>query len=214
LPIAGASLLEAGFFIGSVFVIGRFGTLALAATTIAMQLPHITFMVPMGVAQAATVRVGHAVGRGDVAGAFRAGWTALAVALGFMSFMTIVVLMVPEVFASVFLDSARPDSAEVLALAVSYLYFAAFFQAGDGIQVVAAGALRGLSDTAVPMAIAGLCYWGIGMGGGLALGFLAGMEGRGLWAGFVLGLTSAAILLTHRFRRLQARRFIPPVAAA
>ena len=212
LPIAGTTLLEAGFFIGSVFIIGSFGSVAIAATTIAMQLPHITFMVPMGLAQAATVRVGHAVGRRDARGAYRAGWAALAIALGFMSVMTLVVLVLPAAFASIFLDDARPDSEPVLALAVSYLFFAAFFQAGDGIQAVAAGALRGFNDTAVPMLIAGVCYWGIGLGGGIALAFGAGMEGDGLWAGFVLGLTSAAIVLTHRFRRLGARGYMPASA--
>jgi len=211
LPIAGASFLEAGFFIGSIFVIGQFGSLALAATMIAMQLPHISFMVPMGLSQAATVRVGQAVGRRDVAGAYRAGWVALAISLGFMSIMTVVVLSVPEAFASIFLDSARTDSADVVALAVSYLFFAAFFQAGDGIQAVAAGALRGLNDTAVPMVIAAVCYWGIGLGSGLWLGFVVGMEGSGLWVGFVFGLTSAAIVLSHRFKRLDARRYIPSV---
>lgn len=213
LPIAGTSLLEAGYFIGSIFIIGKFGSLAIAATMIAMQLPHISFMVPMGLAQAATVRVGQAVGRRDISGAYRAGWMAFAIALGFMSMMTVVVLVVPELFASIFLDGARPDSAEVLSLAVTYLFFAAFFQAGDGIQAVAAGALRGLNDTAVPMVIAAICYWGIGLGSGLWLGFGAGMEGSGLWVGFVLGLTSAAIVLSHRFRRLETRAYIPAVAS-
>ena len=211
LPIAGARVLESGFFIGSIFVIGQFGSLAIAASMIALQLVHISFMVPTGLAEAATVRVGHAVGRRDVAGAYRAGWMALAIALGFMSIMTMVVLSVPEAFASAFLDGTRPDSAEVLTLAVSYLFFAAFFQAGDGIQAVAAGALRGLSDTAVPMTIAAVCYWGIGLGSGLGLGFVAGMEGGGLWVGFVFGLTSAAIVLTHRFRRLDKSRYIPSI---
>jgi MATE family multidrug resistance protein len=200
-----------GFFIGSIFFIGQFGSLALAATMIAMQLPHISFMVPMGLSQAATVRVGQAVGRRDVAGAYRAGWMALAISLGFMSSMTVVVLSVPQAFASIFLDSARTDSADVVALAVSYLFFATFFQAGDGIQAVAAGVLRGLNDTAVPMVIAAVCYWGIGLGSGLWLGFVMGMEGGGLWVGFVLGLTSAAIVLSHRFKRLDTRRYIPSV---
>jgi MATE family multidrug resistance protein len=213
LPIAGTSLLEGGYFIGSIFFIGKFGSLPLAATMIAMQLPHISFMVPMGLAQAATVRVGHAVGRRDVQGAYRAGWMALAMALGFMSMMTVVVLIVPELFASAFLDGARADSAEVLALAVTYLFFAAFFQAGDGIQAVAAGALRGLNDTAAPMVIAAICYWGIGLGSGLWLAFAAGMEGSGLWIGFVIGLTCAAIVLAHRFRRQEARGYIPAVAS-
>ena len=211
LPIAGMSLLEAGFFFSSIFIVGQFGAHAIAATMIALQMPHITFMVPMGLGQAATVRVGQAVGRRDVNGAYRAGWTALAIALAFMSVMTAIVLSIPETFASIYLDGARPDSAAVLALAASYLIYAAFFQAADGIQAVAAGALRGLNDTARPMAIAAFSYWGIGLTSGLALAFWGGFEAAGLWMGFVLGLASAAFLLTRRFRNLEKRGYIPDV---
>lgn len=210
LPIAGMSLLEAGYFIGSVFIVGQFGTTAIAATMIALQLPHLAFMVPMGLAQAATVRVGQAAGRRDPAGAYRAGWMALALAAIYMTATTGIVLLIPEAFASIFLDTTRPDSAAVLALATSYLFFAAFFQAGDCIQAVAAGALRGLSDTAMPMVIAVASYWGVGLGTGLLLAFWVGMEGAGLWAGFIAGLSCAAILLTGRFRLLNRRRHLPP----
>ena len=211
LPIAGHALLEAGFFIGAVFIAGQFGALAIAATMIALQLPHVTFMVPMGLAQAATVRVGQAVGRRDPEAAYRSGRIALAIGLVYLTITTTVVLAIPETFAALFLDSTRPDSAPVLALATSYLFYAAFFQAGDSIQAIAAGALRGVNDTAVPMLIAGASYWGVGLGTGLYLAFEAGMEGAGLWAGFVAGLTCAALLLSWRFHSLQARRHIPAV---
>ena len=211
LPIAGALLLEAGFFIGAVLVVGQFGTMVIAAHMIAMQLPHITFMVPLGLAQAATVRVGQAVGRRDPAGVYRAGWVAIALTLTFMSLMTVVILSVPETFASMFLNHERADSAAVLALATSFLFYAAFFQLADGLQAVAAGALRGLNDTALPMVLAALSYWGIGLATGLALAFSGGMEGQGLWLGFVAGLSSAAILLTWRFRRLTCRGYMPEV---
>ena len=211
LPIAAMSLLEAGFFFSSIFIVGQFGAHAIAATMIALQMPHITFMVPMGLGQAATVRVGQAVGRGDVQGAYRSGWVALIIALAFMSVMTAILLAIPETFASIYLDGNHPDSSAVLALAASYLIYAAFFQAADGIQAVAAGALRGLSDTTWPMVIAAFSYWGIGLTSGLALAFWGGYEAAGLWMGFVVGLTCAAILLTYRFRRLQKRDYIPPV---
>lgn len=211
LPIAAMSLLEAGFFFSSIFIVGQFGAHAIAATMIALQMPHITFMVPMGLGQAATVRVGQAVGRRDVRGAYRSGWVAVSIALAFMSVMTAIVLSIPETFASIYLDGARPDSAAVLALASSYLIYAAFFQAADGIQAVAAGALRGLSDTTWPMAIAAFSYWGIGLTSGLTLAFAGGFEAAGLWMGFVLGLASAAFLLTRRFRRLERRGFMPDV---
>ncbi len=214
LPIAGTSLMEAGFFIGAAFVIGHFGAEAIAAHMIAMQLPHITFMVPMGLAQAATVRVGHAVGRRDAAGAYRAGWTATALTMCFMGTMTVVVLCIPDLFAAIFLDRSRSDSEAVFTLAVSFLFFAAFFQAADGIQAVVAGALRGLNDTVVPMAIAGISYWGIGFAVGIGLAFGADLQGAGLWLGFIFGLSCAAILLTRRFRQFARLRHLPEVTEA
>jgi MATE family multidrug resistance protein len=214
LPIAGASLLEAGFFIGAVFVVGQFGTAAIAAHMIAMQVPHVTFMVPMGLAQAATVRVGHAVGRRDVAGAYRAGWMAFALTVAFMSVTTAITLTLPEAIAGIFLDTARDDSAAVLALAVSFLFFAAFFQIADGLQAVASGALRGLNDTMAPMVIAALSYWGVGLAAGIGLAFGAGMGGAGMWLGFIAGLVCAAILLTRRFRRLARFSYLPALAVA
>lgn len=211
LPIAGMMLLEAGFFIGAVFVSGQFGTAVVAAHMIAMQLPHITFMVPMGMSQAATVRVGQAVGRRDPVAAYRAGWTALAVTAGFMALMMVTVLAIPETFASMFLDHGRADSAAVMALATTFLFYAAFFQLADGIQAVAAGALRGLNDTAVPMLLAVVSYWGLGLGVGISFAFVAGMEGAGLWLGFDTGLICAAFFLTYRLNRLARRRYIPAV---
>lgn len=166
-------------------------------------------MVPMGLAQAATVRVGHAVGRRNAEAAYRAGWMALALTLCFRLTMTALVLSVPELFASLFLDEGRADSAAVLALAVSFLFFASFFQAADGVQVVAAGALRGLNDTVAPMFIAAISYWGVGLGTGIALAFGMELRGAGLWLGFIFGLSCAAILLTWRFRIFARRRYIP-----
>lgn len=211
-PIAGTMLLESGFFIGAVFVLGQFGAIAIAAHMIAIQLPHVTFMVPMGLSQAATVRVGQAVGRRDVVGAYRAGWIAMGLTLAFMLVMTVVVVTIPELFASLFLDSARADSPAVLALAATYLFYGAFFQAADGLQAVAAGALRGLNDTAIPMVIAAASYWGVGFGSGLWLAFGAGMEGVGIWLGFVFGLGCAGTFLTLRFRRLSRRGYLPELA--
>ncbi len=212
-PIAGGMMLEAGFFIGAVFVMGQFGAIAIAAHMVAIQMPHVTFMVPMGLAQAATVRVGQAVGRRDAAGAYRAGWTALALTLAFMTLATVAILAIPEAFASIFLDRARADSAAVLALATAFLLYAAVFQLVDGVQAVALGALRGLNDTAIPMVLAALGYWGVGALGGLYLAFGAGMEGRGLWLGFVLGLSGAAVFLSWRFHRLARGRYLPAMRA-
>jgi MATE family multidrug resistance protein len=208
-PIAAISVMEAGFFIGAVFVIGQFGAVALAAQMIALQMPHISFMVPMGLSQAATVRVGQAVGRRDVSGAYRAGWSAIAVGVLSAALMTGVVITVPEQFASLFLDTSRPDSAEVLALAVSLLTLAALFQIADAVQAVAAGALRGLNDTALPMVIAGFSYWVLGAGSALWFAFEAGLQTQGIWIGFVVGLSAAAVLLVTRFKHQQRRRYLP-----
>ena len=208
-PIAGIMMLEAGFFIGAVFMMGWIGTVAVAAHMIAIQIPHVTFMVPMGLSQAATVRVGHAVGRRDALGAYRAGWTAIALALVFMAIMSGVIVAMPESLASLFLDETRADTPEVLALAVTFLGMAALFQAADGVQAVAAGALRGLNDTGVPMAIAGVSYWVIGLASCVVLAFWMDLGGIGLWIGFVVGLAIAAVLLTWRFARLGKRRHIP-----
>ena len=210
-PIAAISVMEAGFFIGAVFVIGQFGAVAIAAHMIAMQMPHITFMVPMGLSQAATVRVGHAAGRRDVAGAYRAGWSAIAVSVLFAAVMTGVIVTVPEPFAGLFLDTARTDAAEVLNLAAALLMLAAMFQIVDALQAVAAGALRGLNDTALPMVIAGVSYWGLGAGSAVWLAFGAGWRTEGVWAGFVIGLTAAAVLMIWRFRTQQRRRYLPDI---
>jgi multidrug resistance protein, MATE family len=211
LPIAGTHLMVAGFFIGAVFVIGSFGTEAIAAHMIAIQLPHISIMIPMGLSQAATVRVGHAVGRRNVEAAYRAGWVATAMTVCFMTMMSVVVMLVPEAFVKLFIDTSHPESDAVLNLAVSFLVLAAFFQVADGIQEVMSGALRGLNDTVVPMFIAGISYWGVGLATGVWLAFSRDLQGVGLWLGFIFGLSCAAILLGWRFYRFFKNRHLPSI---
>jgi MATE family multidrug resistance protein len=111
-----------------------------------------------------------------------------------------------------FLDHGRADSAAVMALATTFLFYAAFFQMADGVQAVAAGALRGLNDTVMPMLIAMVSYWGIGSSVGLWLAYGAGLDGVGLWLGFVIALSCAALLLSWRLRSLARRRYIPALA--
>ena len=212
LPIAGTMLLEGGFFIAAAFVAGRFGAAVIAAHTIAMQLPHISFMVPMGLAQAATVRVGQAVGRGDAVAAYRSGWIAIAVTLAFMSVMTVIVLAIPHTFASAFMDHDRADSAAVLALATTFLFYAAIFQMATVIQAVTAGALRGLNDTAMPMLLASSASGASAPQSGSRSPFSRACSGSGLWLGFDCGLGSVAALLTLRLRKLTRLRYIPAVA--
>lgn len=211
LPIAGIYVVESGIFIGSFLLMGAFGTATLAAHLIALQVPHAAFMVPMGISQAATVRVGQAAGRRDPEGAYRAGWTAMALALAFMMLTSAVILTLPESLALLFLDAARPDTAAVLPMAVGFLFYAALFQAGDGLQVVAAGALRGLNETALPMAIGAAGYWGLGGGLAVGLAYGAGIGPDGIWMGFVASLFVVAILLAMRFHQLGRRAYIPEV---
>lgn len=211
LPIAGTHLMVAGFFIGTVFVIGSFGTEAIAAHMIAIQLPHISIMIPVGLSQAATVRVGHAVGRRNVEAAYRAGWTATAMTVCFMTMMSVVVMLVPEAFVKLFIDTSHPVNATVLNLAVSFLFFAVFFQVADGIQEVISGALRGLNDTVTPMFIAGISYWGVGLATGVWLAFYRDLQGAGLWLGFIFGLSSAATMLGWRFYRFFKNQYLPSI---
>ncbi|MBX9795788.1 MATE family efflux transporter [Sphingomonas sp.] len=199
-PIAVTLGLEVTVFNAAVFLMGLFGTAALAAHAIAIQIASLTFMVPLGIAQAATVRVGLAYGRGDPGGIGRAGATALVLGIGFMAAMGLAMLAAPGLFVSLFL-ARTAETAPVFALAVRYLLVAALFQVVDGAQAVGAGCLRGLQDTTVPMMFAAVGYWVIGIGIGWWLGFHAGWEGLGIWTGLATGLAVVAVLMLARWAR-------------
>jgi MATE family, multidrug efflux pump len=200
-PIGGLQALEIGVFATSAAVVGLFGADALAAHQIAINYASITFMVPMGLGQAATVRVAGARGAGMPVAARRAAFVAAWLGAGFMALMAIVIWTAPQVIVAAYVSTADPANQALVALALRFLFFAALFQVLDGIQVVAAGALRGYEDTVVPMLYAGLGYWGIGFVGGLVLTFRLGLGPIGIWWGFVLGLASVATLLALRLRR-------------
>ena len=200
-PIGISSGVEAGLFTVTALLMGLLGTTALAAHQVAIQCAAFTFMVPLGVGIAGSVRVGQAAGRGDAAGARRAGYAAIALAVACMSGAAVLFWTAPEALVSLYLDVDAPANAAVVPLAAALLGIAAVFQVVDGLQVAAAGALRGLKDTRVPMLIAVASYWGVGLSAGAALGFGAGQGATGLWWGLVLGLTAAALLLTRRFHR-------------
>ena len=203
-PIAGALGFEVTVFNAAVFLIGLISARELAAHAIAIQLASVTFMVPMGLGQAATVRVGLAAGAGDAAAVGRAGWVALGLGVSFMATMAVLFLTIPGVFVAAFLDLRAEGAAEVAALAVSLLALAGVFQVADGAQTIAAGALRGLKDTRVPMLFAGLGYWVFGLPTGAALAFLAGWGAYGIWVGFVVGLGIVALLLVRRWSRRES----------
>jgi MATE family multidrug resistance protein len=201
LPIAITLALEVTIFNAAVFLMGLIGTASLAAHAIAIQIAALSFMVPLGLAQAVTVRVGLAFGRKDRDGIARAGWTAFVLGTGFMSCMSLLILTMPTTLVSLFLDEADPANAPVIPLAVSFLFVAALFQVVDGAQAVGAGMLRGLHDTTIPMLYAAVGYWIIGLGVGVGLGFGLGWQGVGIWVGLATGLAVVAILMITRWMR-------------
>src|SRR3569833_2011954 len=150
LPIGATVMFEITVFNAAVFLMGQFGTAAIAAHAIAIQIASTTFMVPMGVGQAATVRVGLASGARDPGGITRAGWSAFTLAIVFMATMSALMLTEPRLLIAAFIDINDPANTEVLGLAGSFLMCAAIFQIFDGAQVVGAGMLRGLQDTRGP----------------------------------------------------------------
>ncbi|NNM78326.1 MATE family efflux transporter [Sphingomonas sp. ID1715] len=209
LPIALTLSLEVTLFIAAVFLMGLIGTTSIAAHAIAIQIASLTFMVPLGLSQAVTVRVGLAYGRGDRQGITRAGWTAFVMAIAFMAAMALLIFAMPEHLVTLFLDPALPENRPVLPLAVSFLMVAALFQVFDGAQSVGAGMLRGLQDTTVPMIYAGFGYWIIGMGIALSLGFGLGWEGIGIWIGLAAGLAIVSVLMLFRWLRRDAIGLTP-----
>ncbi|MFZ9413775.1 MAG: MATE family efflux transporter [Alphaproteobacteria bacterium] len=199
LPVAGVLLLEVALFSAAVYAIGAISTEQLAAHQIAIQCAAVTFMVPFGLAQAATVRGGRAAGAGDREGVRRAGWTPFFLGLAFMSATAVALWAWGRPIAGLFLDLSVPANAAVALVAVEFLAIAAVFQVFDGSQTIAMGALRGLKDTRVPMAFAALGYWVLGFTAGCVAAFPLGMGGLGVWIGLALGLGAVAILATARF---------------
>ncbi|HEY1707866.1 MAG TPA: MATE family efflux transporter [Rhizomicrobium sp.] len=198
LPIGLTMMFEATLFFSSNFIMGHFGLDYLAAHTIAMNVPSVTFMVPLGIAMAATVRVGLAAGANDREASRRAGYAAILVASAFMFFTGIILWNWPFQLATVYLPPT-PANMPALLLAVTFLHVAALFQIVDGIQVTAALSLRGLKDAHAPMWISGASYWLAGFPTCLLFGFYFGLKGLGIWIGLAFGLFVAAILMCWRF---------------
>ncbi|WP_340314787.1 MATE family efflux transporter [Rhizorhabdus argentea] len=201
LPIAVTLALEVTVFNAAVFLMGLIGRAPLAAHAIAIQIAALCFMVPMGIGQAATVRVGYAHGRGDGDAAGRAGWLALILGTAFAMLSAALLIGAPRLLIGGFIDVDAPANAEVTRLAVSFLAVAALFQLVDCAQAVASGVLRGLQDTRVPMIFAAIGYWVIGIGVGTLLAFPLGMGGLGIWLGLACGLGVVAVLLVWRWTR-------------
>ncbi|MCC4254213.1 MAG: MATE family efflux transporter [Pseudomonadota bacterium] len=209
LPIAVTLGFETTVFNASAFLMGLIGRDSLAAHAVAIQIAALVFMVPMGIGQAATVRVGIAYGRADWAGVGRAGWLALGIGTGFACCAAALLILAPRLLVSAFLDLSDPANARTAALAVSFLAVAALFQLADAAQAVGAGVLRGVQDTRVPMIFALIGYWVVGIGVGTLLAFPGGMAGVGIWLGLASGLSAAALLLVARWSLRDRLRLLP-----
>jgi multidrug resistance protein, MATE family len=209
LPIGVTMGLEGGVFGAAVMLMGLIDTASVAAHAIALQVASVTFMVPLGLAQAATVRVGIGYGRRDAQMIQRAGWTSFVMGTGFMTAMALLMWMMPETLISLFIASDAAVNAEVVQLAISFLAIAALFQIVDGAQVVGAGMLRGLHDTRVPMIFAAFGYWVVGIGVGAWLAFHAGWNGVGIWTGLAVGLGIVAVLMLMRWSMRERLGLLP-----
>jgi multidrug resistance protein, MATE family len=201
-PISISFLLEYGLFGAAGLLMGLISTVALAAHQIALQIAAILYMVPFGIAMAATVRVGHAVGRGDAPAVKRAGFVATGLGVVFMSAMTLAVILGRFGIAEIFLGEATDATAE---LAATLLLVGSTFFIADGIQTVVAGALRGMNDTRIPLLFATVSYWLVGFTCACALGFWTSLGAVGVWIGLSCGTAVYAVLLILRFRRLASR---------
>ena len=201
-PISISFLLEYGLFGAAGLLMGLISTTALAAHQIALQIAAILFMVPFGIGMAATVRVGHAVGRRDAAAVRRAGLIATGLGIGFMAAMTLVVILGRFAIAQIFLGEGADAAAELTA---TLLLIGATFFIADGIQTIASGSLRGMSDTRVPLLFATVSYWLIGFTLACGLGFWTPLGAVGVWIGLSCGTLVYATLLLLRFRLLASR---------
>ncbi len=203
LPVGTTLLFEVGLFFAASILLGLISTEQLAAHQIAMQCVSFTFMVPLGFAQAATIRVGLAAGAQDRLGVGRAGWTAITLGGIFMVTASYVFWFHPLPVIHLFLGGRVAESAEVVRFAVLLLAVAAVFQIADGLQALTAGALRGLRDTRAPMLIAVFGFWVIGFPVSVLLGFWLDFEGVGVWSGLAAGLIIVACFLLVRFYNWQ-----------
>ena len=193
IPIGFNLQLEIVAFSVIALLMGGLGTITMAAHQVAINLASLTFMVPLGVSQATAVRVGNAIGSGDNGGARRAASAGLILGAGFMTLTAILFIGMP-----VWLARAYTSMEEVLLLASTLIPIAGFFQVFDGIQVVAAGVLRGAGDTRVPLVTNLFGFWFVGLPTSLVLGFRLGFGPQGLWWGIVAGLFAVAVFLLAR----------------
>ena len=192
------SLAEAGLFSASSIMMGWVGQLELAAHGIALQLASITFMLHLGLSDAATIRVSAALGKTDKHKIINECWAALVISLGLSSLAIMIFLGFPKFLISAFLNSEELNANLIVEMGISLLALAALFQLVDGGQALAIHLLRGLHDTTIPMYLAVISYWIIGLPSGYILSFHFNFGAQGIWSGLVIGLGFACLFLFLR----------------
>jgi MATE family multidrug resistance protein len=203
LPIAVSIFVEGSLFVGAALLIGRLGPVPAASHVIAINFSALAFMIPVGLSSAISIRVGNAIGRSEPDAARYAGLIGILIVLGFQTISASAMLLFPEIIVSIYTDDTM-----VAPLAVSLLFYAAIFQYSDGIQICAAGALRGYKDTRVPMFYTIISFWVVGMSLGYYLTFTAELGPAGMWIGMIAGLSVAAVLMLGRFHRSSQRLIV------
>ncbi len=205
LPVAATILAEAGLFSGAAFLMGRIGASELAGHTIALQVAALAFQIPL----AATIRVGYHYGARDSVAVGRAGWVGIVLGTGFMVATASIMLFAPRLVLGIYVDTEAAANAALMGFAVKFMVVAAAFQLFDGLQAVAAGALRGLRDTRTPMVYALFGYWLPGLGTSVFLGFFTPLAGIGIWIGLAVGLVVVALLMVQRWARRARLGLLP-----
>jgi MATE family multidrug resistance protein len=204
-PIGLTNLAESGMFSASALIIGSIGTIPLAAHGIALQIAAVTFMLFLGLSQAATVRAGNALGRKDWDGMVRGAWAVFALTMSMVAIGVVVFLGIPEILVKGFISPDEPNKVAILAVGAGLLAVAAVFQLFDAGQVMFLGLLRGVQDTKAPMWIGAISYWVIGIPISYYIGITLGYGAEGVWAGLVVGLAVATLMLALRWRWILIR---------
>jgi len=197
LPIGGSFMLQAGLFSAMALILGSFGAVVVAAHAVTLNYASLIFMIPLGVGMATTALVGQAIGRGQPHAARRVGYVGIAMCFVLMCVSAVLTVVYAAAIARLY----SQDEA-VITLVTSLLFIAAIMQLGDGSQVTAAGALRGLKDTRIPLLINAFVYWIVGFSIAYVLGVRFDYGAHGVWIGLASCLWVAAILLTLRFYKV------------
>ncbi len=197
LPIAGSVVSEGALFVVAALLMSTLGTEIVAAHQVALSYASLMFMIPLSLHSATTIHVGHQIGRGDLAAGRNAGWSGIAMCGVLMTVSALVLLAANDGIAAAYTTDER-----VRALAAWLLLFVAAFQIPDGLQVGAAGALRGFKDARVPMALNFTAYWLIGFPAAWWFGIRQGFGPSGIWSGLIAGLGACAIFLIWRYRHI------------